>query len=697
MLLAMLCSLLASPAWADSLSLLSNLEFRVNDSKTTDKATNLHIEKKQAVFSQFYTLDLRKELFPNVQLNTGGLFTHEKTRNQSNDPATENTEMLETAILPFIDLQLRTSMLEGTLGFHKNERKQSRSNSLTEYIYTEEYSARLNWTPVDLPRLDLAFTRTLADNEPATFNQEVDSFLLRSRYEFSDFKYSYDHTTTDTRNQMNGAETISNSDRGAIRFNRDYAKGRLNMGSSLRINRQQSEFSGPADRRIPSSNQGVLIGTRDDNFPENSDPDINFALADVDLLEELTAVLEQFSFGRDFTIPNEIDTLLVNFTDLGNSSSDDFAWSIYVRDSSAENWVQITPVVDSTDHARNRFVLSFPKVKTQFIKVVTRQLVAPGDDLRISSLTAEVTLPPDVDQYTSTDWTGDLSLNWKISDDTSSGFNLLYREERTEPLDEKETLYSIGARLAHRFNDIFNGSLQASRDEIRDKDQDTITSHDFSASLIADYLATFNQRLTYSFSHENDEKSRNRFTNTLILRNNLDLYEGWSLFVDTGYSIKNGEGGISRSALLRLGSNIKPNPWINLALTYDIDWSWTENNPVQWGQDGRLVINWVPTQSLSMTADLSFSDESGVGGRSTVDQRYTVGWSPLRDGNLHFSLSYSQTEDDNEERTESFSPRLRWQFNRKMLLSLDYSIGEREDRDEIVSFDAVNVALRIFY
>ncbi len=43
--------------------------------------------------------------------------------------------------------------------------------------------------------------------------------------------------------------------------------------------RQQSEFSGPADRRVQISNQGSQIGTRDDNFPESSDPDVGFGMA----------------------------------------------------------------------------------------------------------------------------------------------------------------------------------------------------------------------------------------------------------------------------------------------------------------------------------------------------------------------------------------------------------------------------------
>jgi hypothetical protein len=696
-LIAILCSLVSLPVWADSLSLLSDLEFRVNNSETTDKGTTVETEQKQTVFAQIYTLDMRKELFPTLQLSTGGLFGHDKTRNDSSDPTIEDTELLDVAMLPYIDLQLQTALLEGTLGYRKNERKQSRTNTQTERTYKEEYNSRLSWTPVALPSLNLAFTRTLTDNNPVTFDQRVDSYLLRSRYDYSDFKYSYDHTSTDTRNQLTDSDATSLSDRGVVRFNRDYANGRLNVASNLRINRQQSEFSGPGDRRIATTNRGSLFGTRNDNFPENSDPDDGFSLADVDLLEELTATLEQFSFGLDFTALNEIDTLLVNFTDLGNSTSEDFVWSIYSRNSSAENWIQVTPVVDSTDHAGNRFVLSFPKIKTQFIKVVTRQIVASGEDLHINSLTAEITLPPDVDKYTSTDWTGDLVLNWKISDDTSSGFNFLYREARTKPLDEKETLYSIETRLAHRFNDVFKGNLQASRDELRERDQDTITSHDFSATLIADYLDTFGQRLTYRFSHENDEESQNSFTNAVLLRNNLDLYQGWSLFVDNGYNIKDESGNIRSSTLLRLGSNITPNSWLNLTLSYDIDWTRTENEPVKRDQEGRLVINWVPSQTLSMTADLSYTDKNGIGGKSTVDQRYFIGWSPLRDGTLSFSLSYSRTEDDNDERTESFSPRLRWQLNRKTLLSLDYSIGEREDLDEIISFEIVKLALRIFY
>jgi len=78
-------------------------------------------------------------------------------------------------------------------------------------------------------------------------------------------------------------------------------------------------------------------------------------------------------------------------------------------------------------------------------------------------------------------------------------------------------------------------------------------------------------------------------------------------------------------------------------------------------------------------------------------QQYSVNWSPFRDGTLQFSLLYAMTDDSEGQDVWTVSPAARWQINKKTLLTLDYSIGEREDDIEKVEFDTVRVVLRFFY
>ena len=72
---------------------------------------------------------------------------------------------------------------------------------------------------------------------------------------------------------------------------------------------------------------------------------------------------------------------------------------------------------------------------------------------------------------------------------------------------------------------------------------------------------------------------------------------------------------------------------------------------------------------------------------------------PFRDGTLMVSVGYGYLNDNNddEEKSWTLSPILRWQVNRKTHLTLEYTRGEREDLTEIVEFDNVSLALRFFY
>lgn len=225
-----------------------------------------------------------------------------------------------------------------------------------------------------------------------------------------------------------------------------------------------------------------------------------------------------------------------------------------------------------------------------------------------------------------------------------------------------------------------------------------MTHHGFSAGLQAKYLDTFSQSLVYSFTHENDEEDRNSFSNSILMRNNLTLYEGLSLNLDAGYSwMKSATGGDTHTIFARVNSNIVPNRWMNFTLGYGISRAQETSYPASIDQNGRIVATFVPTASLSLSADLSYTDKSGRNSDSTAVQHYFINWSPFREGTVFFSLSYGRTETAEDEKIWTLAPALHWQINRKALLNLEYAIGEREDRDEIARFDNVRVGLRVFY
>ena len=687
------------PVFADSLRLLTDLEYDFSDTEITNKVTDETLKSERTTFSQLYSLDVQKELMPNLNLNFGGLFDQDKSRGKTEGE--ERRKSRDESVRPYIDLQLNSPLVRAMLGYRKSQISQrTNSGSGTNRSFTKEYSASLNWEPVELPEVDLDFTRTLNYNRPKTNDQRVDSYHLRSRYAYENFRFTFNHSTSEARNEITDFETTSNTDSGSVRFNRSYQQERVSLNSSLKASRQEVKFSGEGDRLVPTASPGTIIGRPEDSFPLNSDPETGFSLNQVDLLVDSAAEAQPFSFGLDFGELVDVDTLLVVLDDLMNYSSGQFVWSVYVRDNETDSWTQLAAVQDETNIAEQQYELSFTSVETRYIKIVTTPLAPPevpsGEDLLITDVIARRTLPPETSTFESFDWTGNAVVNWRHSDKTSTGYDFLYREQESKTIDEKKTRLNLGARLSHRFNEVFSGNMRLQRSA--SKDRDTRTNYSYSAALSARYFATFDQSLTYSYSRQLENGSRSSTSNAIFLRNNLRLYEGWSMYLDNGYSWQTPASGRETSTTFaQISTNIVPNRWLNMTLSYGTSWRRQPDRAVVRDQNGRIVVTWVPTSSLSLSANISYNDEGLTDEGSDVQQRYSVNWSPFRDGTLRFSMAYSQTENNDDETFWTLSPALRWQINRKTLLTLEYAKGEREDPEELAEFENISLGLRFFY
>ena len=182
------------------------------------------------------------------------------------------------------------------------------------------------------------------------------------------------------------------------------------------------------------------------------------------------------------------------------------------------------------------------------------------------------------------------------------------------------------------------------------------------------------------------------------MRNNLDLYDGWGMTLDTGYTWQSpADGESSDRTFIRIDNSIIPNRWMNFTLFYEINWTNTDGREQQQEETGRLIASWVPLASLSLNADVLINDKSGEDDSSSTVQNYFFNWSPFRDGTLQLSLSYSILDDSEGDDTWVFSPRASWQVNNKTLLTCDYSVGERDGERERNEFDTARITLRFFY
>jgi hypothetical protein len=710
--------LAATPLRADTLRLLADLEYSRGDTTTTTRATGAREETQRGLFAQLYRLDFSKEVTPTLLFNGGGLFDLETIDTDRDSMTTsEKTSQRNRSYKPYGEVQLTTPLLRGATGYRRGEIKESGASNLpwpsamdpdpTARRFTEEYSARLNWKPVQLPTLDLNLSRNLAWDEPLSTDTVNDLFELRSRYTFKDFNFDYAHLANDLLQKTNDAETHTTSDSGAIRYQKAFFANKLGLSAGVRLKRDTAKFSGPADHLVVVS--GSPFANIDETDPFSTPipgTDFKDTLGDVNLL---AAPPSPLSMGLDFDEATPLDTLYIHLVTPDSTNSQAtvsevealdhlYTWSLYVSDNK-ENW-QARPAPQVLFNAvDNRFELRFAGVKTHYVKIVTTPLnqnPLPGKEIRILDISAWETV--DTDVFRRTNLNTDLAATWRMSEATSSGYDLHYRKETSQPDDRAKAYLNMGANLRHVWTPVFSGAARLARSEVREQGDITDVGYTWSMSLRGSYLDTFNQILTYSYNNDRDRQEGNSTANALLLRSNLDLYQGLSLTLDNGYSWQYpAGGGKTTTTYARLGSNITPNRWLSLTLTYGVSWSTQPDSPSSRDQTGSLVASWAPFPTLSLAADLSYTDKAGPQQDSTARQIYHVNWSPFRDGTLQFSLGYGASRTTLDEKTSSLSPALKWQINRNCLLSLEYSVGERENRTEIATFNNATVMMRLFY
>jgi hypothetical protein len=247
--------------------------------------------------------------------------------------------------------------------------------------------------------------------------------------------------------------------------------------------------------------------------------------------------------------------------------------------------------------------------------------------------------------------------------------------------DESSEL-SNGVFASHTFNETFSASARVQRTGTERNEESTVDLN-YSASLRADYMSTFNQILSYAATQT--EVDAGTGTNqSLFLRSNLQLYRGWSAYVDTGYAVDEPVFSTrTDSTTVRIGSNVSP----HRTVTVNLDYQWRHVQTEQpessrlTDADYNLQVFYVPFPALSFFGKYTLRDRQD---RTTTLQNYSVNWSPFPDGALQCALNYNETLEPEADRiSRNFGPFVKWRISRYLSLEAQYSyfIGESTTQD----------------
>ncbi len=700
----------AIPAWllapglvqADQIKLLGDWTYFLSRIDTEDRETRETVENRAERFRQIYRLDLSKELFPTLTIDGGAQV--EKNRQENEFDATES-DTRDTVVMPYVDAELRTPLYSLIAGYRERNARNSGDNSDgTEKDYLSSYNLRGEWRPVELPRMELSYLHTERSDKPLTADRESDIYQFNSRYVYRDYELLYNFLRSEEANRVEETASRTNTHNGRVRYRRSYLDGRVTLNARLRAEYTDQTFSGAGERDFAVAPAGNSFYYRDsDTLPNNNDPTDPDIYTYGDFADNLDLNSDDIlDIGLDFGEPVRVDMLQLGLgAELDpNSNIDTTAnWAVYVSDDQ-ETWqARGIAGIEYLDDERLLKIRFSPGAEHEYVMLVYRNLNPPALNqagaVPVTSLQAfEVRDIDDGSTLRTHAHNVQLGIGWQATARTRFNYDLNIQERDSNMFDNQRLRLSNGFNVIHFFNDTLTGSGRLSVTDIWEEWQHDSSNYNYSAKLNARYLETLSQSLIYSGSLAREEQG-DTTSNAVILRTNAELYRGWDASFDQGYSRQSpADSGDSESVFIRLQNSLSPHRRFSLLADYSIRWRRGEGENYQRTESGRLRALWVPRDTISLSGEVQLRVSAGD---EEVFWEYGANWLPLRDGSLQCSLSYSEKEELNGDRTRSFSPGLSWDITRYATLNLRYSQGEEESEESIEDFRTAQVNLRISY
>jgi hypothetical protein len=706
--------LLLPHARAEGINFNAEYLYTNSDGDTKIKATGEKINTNFDRFDQRYNLDISKNIYPYLIFSTGSIYEYNKLTSETEG---DRTRFREEILRPFAELTLNNPIYQAGVSYRGFRIEEDISDLPETRSDRDEYTATVGMTPSKrYPDWNFTFRRTLTDDDPKTIDEQLDVYFFETQYNpITNLLADYSYTRRDTDDKLRNFDTKEQTHFGKIAYSKDFLDQRLFMNTGYNIRYNKLEFPRSATLDSPlvrAAGLSSLDNTPDDgpaltNNPALIDGNL-FASAGLDLGlngDQTTST----NIGLDFGLSLDVDQIRI-WVDrrLSAAVADSFSWRVYTSPDNLDTstwtlWATVFPADFATFD--NRFEIRFPEVNTRFIKVVTEALApaVPGSaqfpNIFVTEMEAFVTVSgEEIGNETKTiDQNFNFNVRGQISDRTVAGYNLLYTRQDQDPFDIERSQLTNDLFFNHIFNQIFSITGTGQRTDSSFENEDT-TTYNYGASLVAAWLNTFSQSLTYSGTYL-DEELGDAYQNSIFLRNNATLYRGWSLFLDGGYGWEEPVQSNSQITTwtLRSGTNIKPNNKISLNLNYL--YTRTDQPDLEIGpetdQQFDIQAFFNPFDTLSLFAKVSIVDRDN--GTETF-QNYSLNWAPFPDGDLQFFFIYNETlrsQDDREERV--IGPALKWTIGRFGIFDLAYTFSRSEDNVQKVDSQILNANLRIIY
>jgi hypothetical protein len=699
------------------------LEFNYTffSSKTTD-ASGVTTKFNTNTYNPRLTLSVNTDIFPKLNLNTGGVFEKNISILSSEEESTKTTL---TRWRPYMYLTLRDPLYEVGIGYNRKEDTTKVTDTPHFTLINDDYLATLKWRPDGLPSIEAQIERTNTyDEKRDVQNTTKDYFSLLSRYGYKGLDVRYQGTYTDTNDKVGQLDTIDMLHTAWLSYSNSFFNRRVSVSTTYNINYEQVKTSTSTSgggtvsvQLFPltglSTNDNAVTPLALNANPALIDGNVT-ASAGINIgLPPLGGDIRARNMGLDFFLPTEVNQLLV-WVDRDLSSSpaiaNFFSWDVYISSDNL-NWTHHAGPISPAPFGpfQNRFEIDFPNVTTRFIRVVTRPLTAavPGassfPDIFITEVQAFLKQPlggtPGRKSFTVTRTTHNYYFDAKtrILDIPTLFYELDYFYTRIDPNGQLRYTVSNGFSANHRFSQIFSGRARVARED-GEEQKERRSAWIYDAALEATPLRRLTNRLVFS-GRDETTGGRHNNSNSIILYNIAELYRGLDVNLNLGQNFAKDESGMKTNETdIQILTTIIPHPALNMTLDYKysiIDQSGGSNPSGSVNMHtGEFILSYRPLRTLFMVATIDLSTTTNQ--KTLVTQNYGFNWSPFPDGALQFRFFYNENLATGGVKERIINPGVRWNITKRSYLDLSYQRNINTSPSQKIDENFFNAQLKIF-
>ena len=621
-------------------------------------------------------------------------------------------------------------MWRAQVGYSLQEESVKTSGQPEHTLSRETYSAYLNWRPTDLPSTQFRYTRTITQDDPRAFvDINEDYIYLKSEYIYRGLDAYYVGTYLRTDNNILDVISTLFSNEGRLTYTSpSLLDGRVSFTTDNRI--RYVELENVTQLPLPS----VIGLSALDDTPSDGALAANPALTDGDRTASAGINIGYPGPGGNFTRPNiGLDFLapatVSSFqvwvdgwgpTTLPADITSSFSWDVY---SSTDNqtWTFHTTVTAAAfGPFDRRFEINFPPVTARYVKVVTRPLSggvigSTNSSLYPNIFVTEVQAFVDRTALQSrqriTQVAQNYNLDLKVILFRSPslyyrfyGQYLKFDFGGQTALGEQTRYYvSNGLYYNQRLGSIFSASANGQFEVGTEADQ-TRTGVLYYASLVATPLPTLTDSLVFSGNRQ-WLGATSSTTDTVALYNTAQLYRGIDANLNLGVAFTSNDDGISsplqrRDLFVNVGTGVTPNPALTLSAYYTGKFSHATGGPEGTAGDTTqntldLAMSFTPFRALSVSAGANIFALTGQ--PTAVRHNYALNWAPFPDGQLQFTLTYSQSHQPED--SKIIQPTIRWYLSprRRSYFEASYQFNTTDSDTLRTKSNIVSATLKIYF